>query len=66
MPEDPAHRLPKSGEVTIASPCIRNCCLDEHDVCVGCHRTLSEILRWSSANDQQKREILQHCHFRSI
>jgi predicted Fe-S protein YdhL (DUF1289 family) len=40
------------------SPCIRNCCLNEDDICLGCYRSLDEILIWSQANDIKKREIL--------
>ncbi|WP_077525569.1 DUF1289 domain-containing protein [Metapseudomonas resinovorans] len=39
------------------SPCIRHCCLDDTDVCVGCGRTLAEICEWGAANDQRRREI---------
>ncbi|MEP4892148.1 MAG: DUF1289 domain-containing protein [Aliiglaciecola sp.] len=42
----------------IDSPCIRNCCLDQDDVCVGCYRSIKEILAWGSANEQQKASIL--------
>ncbi|GAA6184587.1 MULTISPECIES: DUF1289 domain-containing protein [Alteromonadaceae] len=42
----------------ISSPCIRNCCLDQHDVCLGCNRSLEEILIWGSADDEQKINIL--------
>ena len=27
----------------IPLPCVRLCCLDEQDVCLGCHRTLEQI-----------------------
>jgi uncharacterized protein len=42
----------------LASPCVRNCCLDEADVCMGCGRSLAEIVRWGTALDTEKREIL--------
>lgn len=48
----------------IPSPCIRNCCLDDKDVCLGCLRTIDEILIWSQADDKQKREILILCESR--
>jgi uncharacterized protein len=48
------------------SPCVRNCCLDQHDICVGCKRTLEEILQWGSANDKTKRSILEKCAERRI
>ncbi|HHO59044.1 MAG TPA: DUF1289 domain-containing protein [Thiotrichales bacterium] len=42
----------------IASPCVRNCCLDENDVCLGCYRTIGEIIAWGEASDAKKQEIL--------
>lgn len=50
--------------VSVPSPCIRNCCLDEDDVCTGCNRTISEIVDWSDASDSGKREILARCQLR--
>lgn len=41
----------------VESPCVRNCCLDEANVCMGCGRTLEEIMRWSLASDTEKAEI---------
>lgn len=42
----------------INSPCVRNCCLDQGDICLGCFRSLDEILQWSKATEQEKQEIL--------
>ena len=42
----------------IESPCIRNCCLNDDDVCLGCGRSLVEITRWSTATDTGKQAIL--------
>lgn len=42
----------------IESPCVRNCCLDDNDICVGCYRSLAEITRWGSVNERGKLEIL--------
>ncbi|MFC5694365.1 DUF1289 domain-containing protein [Pseudomonas sp. GCM10022186] len=39
------------------SPCVRRCCLDDADVCVGCGRTLAEICEWNQASDPRRREI---------
>lgn len=44
--------------INVESPCIRNCCLDDDDICVGCYRSLAEITRWSLVNDSAKMEIL--------
>ncbi|HEY4127039.1 MAG TPA: DUF1289 domain-containing protein [Gammaproteobacteria bacterium] len=43
----------------VASPCVRNCCLDERDVCLGCGRSLDEIKVWSEAGDMERRQILE-------
>ena len=42
---------------TTQSPCVRNCCLDENDICLGCGRLLDEILRWRSMSDAEREEI---------
>jgi predicted Fe-S protein YdhL (DUF1289 family) len=41
-----------------ASPCVRNCCLDDDDVCLGCGRRLDEILAWHSADADGRNTIL--------
>ncbi len=48
---------PESPE--LASPCVRNCCLDEQDVCLGCGRLLSEILVWREASRTDRETILE-------
>jgi predicted Fe-S protein YdhL (DUF1289 family) len=40
-----------------ASPCVRRCTLDTDDLCVGCGRTLGEILEWAAAPTQRKTKI---------
>lgn len=52
--------------MTIASPCIRNCCLDKKDVCLGCGRTVEEIIRWGDANDMDKHKILKDANKRMM
>lgn len=44
---------------TVPSPCVRNCCLDEQEVCLGCGRTLDEIRDWSEAGDAERLAILE-------
>jgi predicted Fe-S protein YdhL (DUF1289 family) len=48
----------------IASPCIRTCCLDDDDVCIGCGRALAEIVAWGTADDAQRRAILERSRVR--
>lgn len=40
------------------SPCVRRCTLDAQDVCVGCFRTVDEIMRWSAMADDEKWQVL--------
>ncbi len=40
------------------SPCVRNCCLDDDDVCLGCGRAIEEIINWSRASDSERALIL--------
>lgn len=42
----------------IPSPCVRNCCLDDRNVCVGCGRTLDEILRWTRLTPAERSVVL--------
>ena len=37
-----------------SSPCVRNCCLDENDVCLGCGRHINEILAWHKATGGER------------
>lgn len=53
----------KVGE-GIKSPCVRNCCLDDNDICVGCFRHLDEIVGWNSSSIDQKKYILILCEER--
>lgn len=48
----------------IPSPCVRNCCLDGKDMCLGCYRNIDEILIWGQADEKRKRQILILCEKR--
>ncbi len=40
-------------------PCVRKCCLNEEDVCLGCFRTMEEICHWNEAGGEERRTILE-------
>lgn len=42
------------------SPCISICTLDEEDMCMGCLRTLDEIVDWTMLSDDEKRSVLDN------
>lgn len=52
--------------MTISSPCIRQCCLNEQDICLGCFRSLDEILGWSVAPQNEKQQVLKRAAERKI
>ena len=43
----------------VSSPCVSICALDEQDICIGCHRTGDEILRWTQMSNEERREVLR-------
>lgn len=47
-------------------PCVRNCCLDENDVCMGCFRHVNEITAWQAAPAQEKKRILRKAQLRRL
>ncbi|MCL1045758.1 DUF1289 domain-containing protein [Shewanella electrodiphila] len=44
----------QSGPNEPRSPCVGNCCLDQQDICLGCHRTHQEILAWHKMSVDDK------------
>ena len=57
MPEPP-QRQATASDSPVPSPCIRHCCLDANDTCLGCFRTVAEIAAWSCSTDSARRTIL--------
>lgn len=48
----------------IDNPCVRNCCLDDADICLGCGRHFTEITGWHQATDAEKTQILRQAQRR--
>ncbi|WP_163831317.1 DUF1289 domain-containing protein [Spartinivicinus ruber] len=49
---------------TTTSPCVRNCCLDNNNICIGCFRSLDEILEWHRASEARRKQILANAKAR--
>ncbi|WP_438466106.1 DUF1289 domain-containing protein [Marinomonas sp. PE14-40] len=49
----------QNAEPEIKSPCMSLCCLDDNDVCIGCHRSVKEITAWSRMKYQERKETMQ-------
>jgi hypothetical protein len=48
----------------VKSPCIRMCCLNEQDICLGCFRSLEEIKSWTLVDNTEKLLILANAQIR--
>ncbi|RRS03776.1 DUF1289 domain-containing protein [Aquabacterium soli] len=57
LPSSPVP-APSTPTVTVASPCVRRCTLDQDDVCIGCGRTLDDIRQWGTMSDAQRGECV--------
>lgn len=51
----------KPEEDMIPSPCVRLCCLNMQDICLGCYRSLEEITGWNRADNDTRRRYLLNC-----
>lgn len=58
--EDTAH-----ADEDVSSPCIRTCCLDDDEICIGCGRSLQEIIDWNEASPSDKRAIVERARLRT-
>ena len=54
----------RTKQAPIESPCVRNCCLNEEDICLGCYRSLEEILQWSKFSSAQLRCVKERIEYR--
>jgi predicted Fe-S protein YdhL (DUF1289 family) len=50
--------------VVMKSPCVRQCTLNENDMCLGCGRMLGEITSWVSFSEQKRTEVMTQCQNR--
>ncbi|HEX7349034.1 MAG TPA: DUF1289 domain-containing protein [Rhodanobacteraceae bacterium] len=41
------------------SPCIGVCRLDAAGMCIGCRRTMSEIARWGTMSNEERRRWMR-------
>lgn len=43
----------------INKPCIKQCCLNKEDICLGCFRSFNDMLRWNKAGIEEKKEMMR-------
>lgn len=47
-----------SEKVSVKSPCVHVCNLNDNDICEGCYRSADEIAQWVELTDENKRDVL--------
>lgn len=57
---------PRTEDNRIASPCVRICCLDDDNICIGCFRSVEEITAWSEASDDERMTTLKQAQHRRL
>jgi len=50
----------------IESPCVASCKLDQHKVCIGCYRHITEIVDWNRRSDTELSAIIQKVTERKV
>jgi predicted Fe-S protein YdhL (DUF1289 family) len=58
--------MQKTPKDPLISPCIRNCQLDDNDICIGCNRSLDEVKSWRMDGVYRRQEILANCYIRRV
>jgi predicted Fe-S protein YdhL (DUF1289 family) len=53
-------------DAAVPSPCVDICRLDAQGLCVGCRRTIDEIIEWPRASEARRREILHELEQRPL
>jgi hypothetical protein len=43
----------------VESPCNDICTLDDEKICLGCFRSLDEIIHWQEMDDTIRRDVLR-------
>jgi hypothetical protein len=51
----------KQMQYYVPSPCNRTCTLNEDDICIGCFRSLQEIMDWTKMTPEQQQAALDLC-----
>jgi hypothetical protein len=51
---------------SVHSPCVRNCCLDDNDICLGCFRSMHEIIHWSESSAEERLNIISNAKERRV
>lgn len=48
--------------MSVYSPCVHRCRLDDQKVCISCKRTVDEIVNWGTMDAHEKVLVLKRLH----
>lgn len=51
-------------DVSVESPCVDNCKLDENSICAGCSLSSDEVNAWNKASNQERLAFLKNAYLR--
>lgn len=51
-------------ETTVKSPCRNICKYNKHRICIGCYRSLDEIIRWPKMSNEERLKVLEYVNER--
>jgi predicted Fe-S protein YdhL (DUF1289 family) len=57
-------KVKQENQIDLASPCVKNCCLNRQDICLGCFRHIDEIVGWRNFSVIEQKEVLVNCEQR--
>ncbi len=57
-----------SSQITpvVSSPCINLCELNDESICVGCYRSIDEIINWLSLSSYDQLLVIEQSNSRKI
>jgi len=55
-----------SSRSEVLSPCISECQLDEDSICLGCYRTIDEIISWRNLDKADRLKAVDAANERRL
>ena len=47
------------SEAPVPSPCTGLCKVNDEDICIGCFRSLDEIVQWGSQTNVWRKQVIE-------
>ncbi|MGK0272197.1 MAG: putative Fe-S protein YdhL (DUF1289 family) [Cocleimonas sp.] len=60
------NKVDKPLTPVVSSPCINLCELNDESICVGCYRSIDEIINWLSLSSYDQLFVIEQANSRKI